>query len=213
MVTMITYPSRSEWLEGRKKTIGGSDAAAILGLSNWMTNVELWELKTGRTEQKEVSSPLMTYGQEAEEYLRELFRLDHPNLKVFYEPNNLFLNPAYPWAHASLDGWLEDDYGRRGVLEIKTASPMSGEQYRKWQGKIPDNYYIQVLHEMAVYEADFAVVKAQLKRMMSGEMVIETRHYTIKRDKDEINYLMDKEKEFYEHILTGERPSLILPEV
>lgn len=213
MVQMKTFQSRSEWLEGRKKTIGGSDAAAILGLSSWMTNIELWELKTGRTERKEVSNPLMTYGQEAEEYLRELFRLDHPNLKVFYEPNNLFLNPAYPWAHASLDGWLEDDYGRRGVLEIKTASPMSGEQYRKWQGKIPDNYYIQVLHEMAVYEADFAVVKAQLKRMMSGEMVIETRHYTIERDKDEINYLMDKEKEFYEHILTGERPSLILPEV
>lgn len=213
MVTMMTYPSRSEWLEGRKKTIGGSDAAAILGLSNWMTNVELWELKTGRTESKEQSSPLMTYGQEAEEYLRELFKLDYPGLKVFYEPNNLFMNPAYPWAHASLDGWLEDEEGKRGVLEIKTASPMSGEQYRKWQGKIPDNYFAQVLHEMAVYEADFAIVKAQLKRMIKGEMIIETRHYLFLRDDEEINFLMDQEREFYEHILSGERPSLILPEV
>ena len=36
-----------EWYELRKSGIGGSDAAAILGLSPWKTNVDLWEEKVG----------------------------------------------------------------------------------------------------------------------------------------------------------------------
>ena len=212
MVTMKQFETRSEWLEGRKNTIGGSDAAAVLGMSPWVTNVGLWEQKTGGAEQKEVRNDLVTYGQEAEQYLRQLFSLDFPEVKVFYEENNLFLNDKFPWAHASLDGWLEDKIGRRGVLEIKTANPMSSIQLQKWRGRIPDYYYIQVLHEMAVYDADFAIVKAQLKRVVNGDLLIEARHYSFERDEDEISYLMKQEEEFYKHIETNTRPGLILPE-
>ena len=212
MVTMKQFETRSEWLEGRKNTIGGSDAAAVLGMSPWMTNVGLWDQKTGRAEHKEVRNDLVTYGQEAEQYLRQLFSLDFPEIKVFYEENNLFLNDKFPWAHASLDSWLEDKTGRRGVLEIKTASPMSSIQLQKWRGRIPDYYYIQVLHEMAVYDADFAIVKAQLKRVVNGDLLIEARHYSFERDEDEISYLMKQEEEFYKHIESNTRPGLILPE-
>ena len=40
--------NREEWLKERKKGIGGSDAATVLGKNPWKTNVELWEEKTGR---------------------------------------------------------------------------------------------------------------------------------------------------------------------
>ena len=39
--------NREEWLQARRRGIGGSDAAAVLGLSPWKSNVRLWEEKTG----------------------------------------------------------------------------------------------------------------------------------------------------------------------
>ena len=70
--------SRQEWLQERKKGIGGSDAAAIIGLNPYMTNVDLWEIKTGRKEQEDISNkPCVKYGTEAEGPLRELFKLQY----------------------------------------------------------------------------------------------------------------------------------------
>ena len=40
--------SREEWLEKRKGSIGGSDAAAILGISRFATPYTVWADKTGR---------------------------------------------------------------------------------------------------------------------------------------------------------------------
>jgi predicted phage-related endonuclease len=48
MIQMRTYDTREEWLKARKSYIGGSDAAAVLGMNPWMSNTELWEIKTGR---------------------------------------------------------------------------------------------------------------------------------------------------------------------
>lgn len=213
MVTIKTFDSRTEWLEGRTKTIGGSEAAAVLGVSPYMTNAELYDLKTGGTVKEISDNPLVIYGTESEEYLRELFRLDFPNLKVHYTPNNLWKNSIYPWAHASLDGWLTDSHERRGVLEIKTASIMNGIQARKWDNRIPDHYYIQVLHEMAVADAEFAIVKAQLKRVINGDLIIQTNHYTIERNDDEIGYLMEEERMFFEQMKKGKRPGVMLPAI
>ena len=51
----VSNMGRTEWLQERKKGIGGSDAAAILGLNPYMSNVDLWEIKTGRKEQEDIS--------------------------------------------------------------------------------------------------------------------------------------------------------------
>lgn len=47
--------NRKEWLKARQKGIGGSDAASVLGISPWKTNVQLWEEKTGITEPEDIS--------------------------------------------------------------------------------------------------------------------------------------------------------------
>ena len=217
MVVETQLKDRQAWLENRQYSIGGSDAAAVIGLNPWMTNVELWEIKKGIKKQTDISAvPVVVYGTNAEYYLRELFILDFPEFDVGYDAYNLYRNTDYPWAHASLDGWLEDKQGRRGVLEIKTANIMSAVQWKKWQGKrFPDNYYAQVLHNMAVYEADFAIVKAQLKREKDGDVYLETKHYCIERSdvQEEIDYLMEAEKAFWESLQSDRRPNAILPEI
>lgn len=214
MVEMIQLKDRAEWLEARKNRIGGSDAACIVGMNPYRSNVELWEIKTGQVEAEDISDkPYVKYGSEAEQHLRELFKLDFPQYKVSYVEDNMWLNDKYPFAHASLDGWLEDEQGRKGILEIKTTNILQSMQKEKWKNRIPDNYYIQVLHYLMVTEFDFAVLKSQLKYDYDGDIMLTTKHYKIERDEvqDDIEYLQKAERRFFECIKEDRQPNLVLP--
>ena len=215
-ITMLELSSRDEWLQARGKRIGGSEASAVVGLNPYMSNTDLWSIKTGRREAEDISDkPYVRYGHDAEPLLRELFKLDFPDYKVGYVDNNLFLNSRYPWAHASLDGWLQDPEGRTGILEIKTTEILQSMQKEKWKDRIPDNYYLQVLHYMMVMEADFACLKAQLKYDYDGDIYLQIRHYWIERQdvENDIRILSEKEEEFWHHMQNGTRPATLLPEI
>lgn len=216
MVEKHILQTKEEWMWNRQKGIGGSEISAVIGRNPYMDNVTLWEIKTGRRKASDLSEkPYVQYGTQAEKHLRALFALDFPEYKVMYEENNSFTNDLYPFAQASLDGWLEDENGRTGVLEIKTTEILQLFQRGKWENRIPTNYYCQVCFYMAVLDADFAIVKAQLKTNYDGEVKLETRHYYIKRSEvqEDIDYLMQKGKEFWEYVKSDTRPSLILPEI
>lgn len=215
MVINLKASNREDWLQKRKQRIGGSEASAIVGMNPYMDNNDLWEIKTGRKEAGVSDNALMQYGRDAEPYIRELFKLDFPQYKVFYEDNNIWVNDKYPFAHASLDGWLEDENGRRGILEIKTTNVLSSMAKEKWKGAVPQNYHIQVLHYMMVFEADFAVLKARLKFDYDGEIVLHERHYFFERYELEadIKALEEAERNFYQYVIEDKRPPLILPNI
>lgn len=213
---LLTFNSREEWLKARAGRIGGSDASAVVGLNPYKDNVTLWMEKTGQAAAEDVSEkPYVKYGTQAEDHLRELFKLDFPEYQVLYEPDNMWLNDRFPWAHASLDGWLVDQDGRQGILEIKTTNILQSMQKKKWNQRIPDNYYIQLLHYLMVTEFDFAVLKAQLKFDYGGDIVLHTRHYRIERSEVEadIEYLQSSEKTFWKQVQERKQPALILPEI
>lgn len=215
MIEMKVLKDREEWLQNRQR-IGGSDASAILGMNPYRTNIELWQIKTGQMIPEDISDkPYVKYGTQAEEHLRELFKLDFPEYQVFYEENNMWLNDKYPFAHASLDGWLMDQDGRKGVWECKTTNILQSMQKEKWKDRIPDNYYIQLLHYLMVTEFDFAVLKAQLKSEFNGEIYIQTKHYKIERAEvqADIEFLESSEREFWKQVQERKRPGLILPEI
>lgn len=218
---MIILKDHDEWLKNRSR-IGGSDASAVVGLNPYKTNVDLWMEKTGQIVPEDISDkPYVQYGTQAEMHLRGLFRLDFPEYKVEYIENNMFLNDKFPWAHASLDGWLErtiiahdgTEVVQRGILEIKTTEILQSMQKEKWNQRIPDNYYIQILHYLMVTEFDFAVLKAQLKTVFDGIPYLQTKHYFIERSDVEadIQYLAGEEKKFWKQVQERKRPALILP--
>lgn len=216
MIEKKIFESREKWLEARANRIGGSDSASVLGLSPYKSNVRLWELKTGRAKEVDKSdNSFIQYGTAAESHLRELFKLDFPEYQVEYEENNMWLNDKFPFAHASLDGWLIDPDGRKGILEIKTASIMSAVHRERWTNHIPDNYYCQILHYLMITEFDFAIVKAQLKLEFDSELMINTKHYLFERSdvSSDIELMQKAEEKFYKHILTDTRPELILPNI
>lgn len=213
---MRILKSREDWLNARKGYIGGSDASAVIGMNPYKTNVQLWEEKTGLIVPDDISDkPYVMYGTQAERHLRGLFRLDYPEYKVGYRENNLWFNPRYPFAHASLDGWLTDAKGRKGILEIKTTEILQSMQKEKWNQQIPDNYYVQVLHYLMVTEFEFAILKAQLKTMFDGVPYLQTKHYFIDRAdvEDEIKYLAAREEAFAADIKAGRKPALLLPAI
>lgn len=213
---MTVLKDREAWLKNRSRGIGGSDISAVVGLNPYKTNVELWMEKTGQTTPEDISEKdYVRYGTEAESPLRELFKLDFPQYAVDYVENNSFTNSKYPWAVASLDGWMTDEDGRRGVWECKTTNILQSMQKEKWRNQIPMNYYCQCLFYMAVYEADFCVLKAQLKTVFDGVPYLQTKHYFIERSEvqDDIDYLMQKGSEFWESVQSGQCPALVLPAI
>lgn len=210
--------NRQEWLQERKKGIGGSDASAIVGMNPYKTNVQLWEEKTGRKEPEDISQKeYVKYGVDSEFHLRELFKLDYPQYAVDYNEFKLHKNPQYPFIFSTLDGELLDrETGQRGVLEIKTTNILQSMQKEKWTDRIPDNYYIQCLHQLLSTGWDFVILKAHLKTEWGGEVRIQTRHYTIKRTEvlEDIEYLKEKEIEFWtEYVQKDRKPNLILPSI
>lgn len=208
--------TREDWLEERKKGIGGSDAATILGLNPYKTTIELWEEKTGRKDAPDISDkPYVKYGTQAEDLLRQLFALDYPQYIVTHEENTIIKHPEHPFLFASLDGKLLDvATGKEGILEIKTTNILQSTQKEKWKDKIPDNYYCQVLHYLNVTSCSFAILKAQLKYDYGGEIRLETKHYYIDRKdvENDIKLLQEKEIQFWkEYIEKDKRPPLVLP--
>lgn len=216
VVHMKVFPSKEAWLKNRGNTIGGSEAAAILGLNPWKTNVQLWKEKTGQLVQEDISEkPYVKYGTQAEMHLRGLFRLDFPEYQVEYIEDNMWLNDKYPFAHASLDGWLVDQEGRKGILEIKATEILRSIQREHWKDRVPDNYYIQLLHYLMVTEFEFAILKAQLKFDYGGDIVLHTRHYKLERADAlaDIEYLQSSEMKFWEQVQERKKPDLLLPEI
>ena len=209
---------RNEWLEERKKGIGGSDASVIMGLNPYKTTVDLWKEKTGRIVAEDISDKeYVKYGTLAEEYLRELFKLDFPKYNVKHEENTIIKHTKYPFLFASLDGTLTNkDTGEKGVLEIKTTNILNNAQKEKWNNRIPDNYFCQVLHYLNVTGYNFVILKAQLKFNYDENTRLETRHYYIERKdvKEDIKLLENKEIEFWnKYVVADKQPPLLLPNI
>lgn len=214
---MAEQHTREEWLKERMTGIGGSEASAVIGMNPYMTNVMLWELKTGRREAEDISEkPFVKYGTEAEPHLRALFALDYPEYELLeHEEFKTIPHPEYDFIRASLDGELiERETGRKGILEIKTTNILASQHKEKWNDQIPQNYYVQVLHYMLVTGAEFAEIFAALRSEWDGQKQIKIRTYHIERadvEKD-IEFLKQAEIRFWkEHVEKDVRPNLILP--
>jgi len=212
--TVIDTSDHGAWLLGRMHGIGGSDASAVVGLNPYKSNVELFEEKAGKTVPEDISEkPYVKYGTEAEPHIRALFALDYPEYEVSHHENRILRSKAWPWMQASLDGELVDRRdGRKGILEIKTTSILQSMQREKWKDQIPDNYYIQVLHYLAVTGWDFVVLRAHLRTEWGEERGTSVRHYHIERSdvEDDLAYLIAEERKFWRLVEAGKKPPLVV---
>lgn len=216
---MIVIPQTHEdWLQERRGGLGASDAGTIIGVNKWKTNVQLWAEKTGQRDPEDISDrPYVQYGHDAEPHIRALFALDHPEYKVEYiSPYKMIFHDKWSWLFCTPDGELtENSTGRKGILEIKTTEIMNSNQWKEWDDRIPDSYFAQVLHQLIATGWDFAVLKARIRYRRDGVLRIAERQYTIDRKDvlEDMKFLLDKEKEFWQCVCNKRQPALILPNI
>lgn len=210
-----TFSDRSSWL--RSRGFGGSSASAILGVNPWMSALELYNSavkserkKWGKQNDEKEKTESMEYGTMAEPLIRKMYRIDHPEW-IIRDPRSyaMYRRTDKPYLTATLDGTIYDPKTKRkGILEIKTHDIRNRADDEYWQGSIPQNYLIQVLHYLMVMnDYTFAVLCAKLRFYSYSEedgrklAKTEFRYYFIERSevKNEIAYLEKKETEFYEN--------------
>ena len=215
---IIKLNSREEWLKARQNQgIGGSEAGAVIGMNKYQTNVELWELKTGRREAPDLGdNAAVQFGKAAEQHIRELFKLEYPEYTVEYHEFDMYVNDKYPFLFATLDGDITASDGSKGILEIKTTLIKNSSQWDEWDNRIPESYYAQCLHQLAATGYDFVILYAYIRYYdADGKIRVTIRPYTIYR-KDvlsDIDYLIAAEAKFWQAVQDNKCPALILPNI
>lgn len=183
--------TRPEWLNRRRNTIGGSDAAGIVRLSKWSTPYTVWADKTGRLPDKD-DTEAMRIGRDLEGYVAS--RFTEATGKKVRRVNAMLYNPTYPFAHADID---REIVGENAGLECKTTSALDVRQFGNTE--FPEQYYAQCVHYLAVTGAD----RWYLAVLVFGRGFFT---YTLERDEAEISALMDAERAFVENYVKKDVP-------
>lgn len=177
--------SREDWLERRRHTIGGSDAAGIVGLSRYSTPYTVFLDKTRRLPDKP-DNEAMRQGRDLEDYVAQ--RWMEATGKKVRRVQAMLYNPAYPFAHADVDRMV---VGEDAGLECKTTSTLDVRQFNGVE--FPEKYYAQCVHYMAV---------TGTKRWYLAVLVFGRGFYifTLERNQAEIDALMGAEADFWEKV-------------
>lgn len=204
----IKLNSREEWLKARETRIGGSEASSLIGINKYQSLRDLWrKKKKGITE--EIDNEAIRYGNALEPILREMFRVKHPTMDVQYEENAILYSKKYEYMSYSPDGLIWDG-ARAGILEIKTSFIRNSEMSNEWKDRIPDSYYIQILHGLICTGFEFVNLIAEL-RYIDGNSSIRQYHIERLEVLDDIEYLLRKERENWEkYFLSNLEPPIIV---
>lgn len=185
--------SREDWLSERRKTIGGSDAAGIVGLSKWASPYSIWAEKTGRVPEKE-DTEAMRQGRDLEEYVAQ--RWAKETGRKVRRVNAILHNPEYPFAHADVDRMVT---GANEGLECKTTFSLDLKKFHNVE--FPVQYYAQCVHYLAVTNAE----RWHLAVLVFGKGFFT---YTLERNQAEIDALMRAEKDFWQLVESDTPPGI-----
>jgi putative phage-type endonuclease len=181
-------------LEIRKTGIGGSDAAAVCGLSRYKTKVDVWLEKTGQAPDKD-ENEFMYFGNVLEPIVGAEF--EKRTGKKIIIPNETYRSSEHPFMLANVDYLID---GENAILECKTASAYSLSEWgESWTDDYPQEYVIQCAHYAAVMGVD----KVYLAVLIGGNTF---RIYLYKRNKGLEEKLIRFEKDFWETNVLKDSP-------
>lgn len=186
--------NRKDWLEWRRKGIGGSDVSIIAGVNKFKSVFQLWLEKTNQLELEETDSEYAHFGTLLEPIVKkEFMRRTGKKIKA---RNEILQSEEFPFMLCDLDGVIYED-GEMCIFEAKTASAYKQDI---WDNGVPIEYILQVQHYMAVTNTRKAYVAA----LVGGNHFYS---YTIHRDEELIGLITAMEQEFWEsYVLTGAEP-------
>lgn len=188
-----------EEFEERRKRLGASDVAAVLGLSPWRSAYEVWLEKTGRLEQWNGNAATRA-GTRLESAV-----LDHAEedlgVKLF---RNVLVKTDGPLS-ATLDA---QDRTENVPVEAKTSGivgPVQGRWGDVDTDEVPEVYLVQLCVQMLVTDAEMAYLYA----LLGGRGII---RYRVQRDDATVNAIRDAAVAWWDkHVIGGVEPERTTP--
>lgn len=191
--------TEQEWLAYRRQGIGGSDVAAILGISPFRTARDLYDDKLNIASAADDAGNwvALEMGHLLEPLVARIFA-KKTGLEVF-QIKKMFQHPQYPFMLADVDYFVRLPNGKIAILEIKTTNYNAKDHWwRDGEECVPVYYETQGRHYMAVMDID-EIFYCCLYGNNEDEVII--RH--LYRDREYEQEMVYLEREFWhDYILT-----------
>ena len=202
------HPDEDAWRQARQNSIGASDAAAVMGISPWKTEAQLWDEKANG-KMLDFNNSDTVRGHRSESHILELYGIE-TGRKIFSGERIMLLSKRNWFMSCTLDGIDFTDENNPVIIEVKSVKFSHGE----WSDdKIPDYYFTQLLHQLAVTRWNEAILLVRFTRNEGWESASE-RLYHVKREdvQDQIDKLVRKESKFWnEYVVNKKRPPCRMP--
>ncbi len=211
----MNAPARAEWLAERRTGIGGSDIAAILGVSPYRTAVDVWMDKTGRASQIE-ENEAMYWGTALEDIVAREY--SKRNAIKVERINRILRRPGADWMLANLDRivWQNGQspilrrngkIRSRHALECKTASAWKADVWNHADSiddaPLPVEYTAQAMWYMAVADLDIVDVAV----LIGGQKYAQRR---VERDDETIRGMIERAEAFwFGNVVAGIAPAAV----
>lgn len=181
--------NRIDWLDQRRKGIGGSDCANILGMG-YSSPLSVFLDKTGRMDETP-DNLAMILGRKLEQAVADLF--EEETGKKTKHTNYMFQSKEHPFMLANLDRLI---VGEKAFLECKTTTEWNRTKIA-FRGEIPSHWYCQVMHYMAVTGFEYCYLAVLIGNK-------DFRVFKIDRDEEDIQALIEAESDFWKMVEAGE---------
>lgn len=180
----------------RRHGIGGSDVAAILGLSPFKSPLDVYLEKVGEADSTE-ENERMYWGSRLESLVADEYSLRHD--RKVRRRHQAVVHKKYTWMRANVDRIV---INLDRLLECKTTSERNADLWGEpGTDQIPELYMAQVQHYIIV--AQHAAIDVAV--LIGGQ---EYRDYTVEADPEIRDMLLEEENRFWhEHVLAGVPPA------
>ncbi|MFG3170628.1 YqaJ viral recombinase family protein [Streptomyces sp. NPDC048200] len=191
-------PGTDAWHAARANGIGGSEIAAVLGLSPYESRFSLWHRKKGLIAPVE-ETDVMYWGKKHEPTICQEFADRHPGLEL--RPSPTYASAGHPAEIANPDRLVLDSEWRTvAIVEAKTSRDDEGWG-EEGTDQIPVHYRAQCLWYLMVLGVPVCHVAVLIG-------LSDYREYVVEYDPAEAALMRKAAAEFQASLAADERPSI-----
>lgn len=202
--------TNERWLECRMHgpngdipyTVGGSDVAAIFGVSPWTTPLELWMIKKGKIKTPpKPNDNQLEMGHFLEPIAAHFYAKKTGNIVT--DDTNMYQHADFPFALADFDRrFVRKSDGKPGILECKSCTFHKSDAWA--DGAYPLYYELQLRFYMAVADVDIGAFSTIWGNNPDNDMAMPE----LERSKAKENMIFEKLEEWIWSLENDKPPTM-----
>lgn len=188
--------SHQDVITNRHNYIGGSDIAAIMGMSRWKTPLKLWTEKTQKLPAPDLSNvEAVELGSDLEEFVAQKF--SQKTGKAVRKAPKMYVHSEYSYMVAHIDRLVT---GTDELLECKTASFFKKDEWEN--DEIPQEYILQVMWYLGITGRKVGHIAV----LIGGQSF---KYKQIEFDQELFDQMVEAAKEFWECVQNDNPPKVV----